>query len=104
MSLKFKKGDKVSILTGKDKGKTGRILKFLPENKTVIVEGINLVKKHLKRRSESEPGGIKEIPSPVHISNVILFCSNCNRGTRYSIKNLEDKSKIRLCKRCNRTI
>lgn len=104
MSLKFKRGDKVSILAGKDKGKTGRILKLLPENKAVIVEGINLVKKHLRRRSESEPGGIKEIPSPVNISNIILFCPNCNRGTRYSIKILEDKSKIRLCKRCNRTI
>ena len=100
----FKKGDKVAMLAGKDKGKTGRILKVFSQKNRVIVEGINIVKKHLRRRSESEAGGVKEIPSSVHISNVILFCSNCNRGVRYSMKTLEDKSKIRLCKKCKRTI
>ncbi|MCK4810620.1 MAG: 50S ribosomal protein L24 [Candidatus Omnitrophica bacterium] len=104
MSLKIKKGDKVMVLTGKDKGKTGKILKSIRGTNRAIVEGINLVKKHLKRRSENEPHGIKDIPSPIHISNLALFCPQCNKGIRFGVKVLADKSKIRLCKKCQREI
>jgi len=104
MSLRIKRGDKVVILAGKDKGKTGKVLKVFPKEMRAIVEGVNLVKKHIRRRGENEPGGIKEIPAPLHISNLALFCSNCNRGVRFGIRILEDKSKIRVCKRCQQPI
>ncbi|HIE36083.1 MAG TPA: 50S ribosomal protein L24 [Candidatus Omnitrophica bacterium] len=104
MSLRIKRGDKVVILAGKDKGKTGKVLKVFPKEMRAIVEGVNLVKKHIRRRGENEPGGIKEIPAPLHISNLALFCSNCNRGVRFGIRILEDKSKIRVCKKCQQPI
>jgi len=104
MSLRIKRGDKVVVLTGKDKGKTGKVLRVFPQKMRAIVEGVNLVKKHLRRRSENEPGGIKEIPAPIHLSNLALFCPYCNRGVRFGVKILEDKTKIRICKRCKRQI
>lgn len=104
MSVGIKKGDRVVILSGKDKGKSGRVLRVFGDTNRVIVEGINLVKKHLKRRSESEPGGIKEIPLALHISNVAFFCPQCNKRTRISVKVLENKNKIRLCKRCQKNL
>jgi len=104
MSLGIKKGDKVVVLAGKDKGKTSKVLKVFKDKNRVIVEGINLAKKHTKRRSENEPGGIIEVPLPVHISNVALYCSRCNRATRFRTKILEDKSKIRICVKCNQPI
>lgn len=104
MSLKIKKGDKVVITTGKDKGKTGKVLKVLPDKSRIVVEGTNLVKKHIRRRSESEPGGIKEIPASLNISNAALFCPNCNRGSRFGVKISKDKSKVRICKRCQKPI
>jgi large subunit ribosomal protein L24 len=104
MSLRIKRGDKVVVISGRDKGKTGKVLRVFPDKERVIVEGINLVKKHIRRRSENEPGGIKDIPSSIHISNLALFCPNCNRGVRFGVKILEDKSKIRICKRCQQPI
>ena len=104
MSLKIKKSDKVQVMRGKDKGKTGKVLEIISSQNTAIVEGLNLAKKHLRRRSESEPGGIKEIPSPLHLSNIALFCQNCSRGRRVAIKKLEDKSKARICKKCQQPI
>jgi large subunit ribosomal protein L24 len=104
MSLRIKKGDKVTVLSGKDRSKTGKVLKFSPEKERIVIEGVNLVKKHIRRRSESEPGGIKEIPAPIHISNVALYCPNCNRGVRFGVKVSDDKTKTRICKRCQRPI
>ncbi|MBU1122896.1 MAG: 50S ribosomal protein L24 [Candidatus Omnitrophota bacterium] len=104
MGLRIKKGDKVVILAGRDKGKTGKVVSVLFDRDRAIVEGINLVKKHFKRRSENEPGGIKEIPSSLHMSNFSLFCSNCGKGVRFGIKVSSDKSKIRICKKCQQPI
>ena len=105
MSLEIKKGDKVIVIAGKGKGKTGKILRVsLKPKRRVVVDGVNLVKKHIKRRSESETGGIKEIPATISASNVVLFCGNCNKGVRFGIKISDDKSKVRVCKRCQRPI
>ncbi|MBU0694580.1 MAG: 50S ribosomal protein L24 [Candidatus Omnitrophica bacterium] len=101
--LKIKKGDKVEVIAGKDKGKAGKVLKVIFQTSRAIVEGTNLVKKHLRRRSENEPGGIKEIPSSLHISNLALFCSSCGRGVRVAVK-AEGKNKIKICKRCQQPI
>jgi large subunit ribosomal protein L24 len=104
MSLGIKKGDKVQVIAGRDKGKTGKVLKFVSGRKRVVVEGVNLVKKHMRRRSEGEPGGIKEIPTSIDISNLALFCARCGRGTRFGIKIMADNSKVRVCKKCNQTV
>ncbi|MDD5194512.1 MAG: 50S ribosomal protein L24 [Candidatus Omnitrophica bacterium] len=104
MSLEIRKGDKVQVIKGKDKGKSGKVLQGFPESGRVIIEGINLAKKHMRRRSETEQGGIKEIPSPIRKENVALFCSSCNKGVRFSVKVMEDKSKVRICRKCQQTI
>ena len=100
MALRLKKNDKVVVLTGKDKGKTGKILRFSAGRERVVVEGVNIVKKHMRKRSENSPSGILEIPAPLHISNVALFCPNCRKGVRVGIKVLEGRTKIRVCKKC----
>ncbi len=104
MSLRIKKGDKVEVIAGKNKGKAGKVLKVLSEKRRVVVEGVNLVKKHIRKRSESEPGGIKEIPASLNISNIALFCASCNRGVRFGVKVSSDKSKARICKKCQKPI
>lgn len=103
MSLHIKKGDKVVVLSGKDKGKTGKVLEIIPSDRRAVVEGVGLVKKHLRKRSENEPGGIKDIPSSLHISNLALFCGNCNRGVRFSVR-FAGQDKLRICKRCQQPI
>ena len=104
MSLRIKKGDKVKVVAGKDKGKVGKVLRVLLKSKRVTVEGVNIVKKHSKRRSESDQGGIKEMPSSVNISNIMLVCSGCSKPVRFGVKTLKDKSKVRICKKCQKPI
>jgi large subunit ribosomal protein L24 len=102
--LFIKKGDKVAVLSGRDKGKSGKVLFINRTKQRVIVEGVNLIKRHLRKRSDSEPGGIKELPASIALSNVLVFCSYCNHGVRYKADRLADGSKIRVCKRCKRPI
>lgn len=101
MSLGIKRGDFVVVRKGKDKGKTGKVLQVINPKQRALVEGLNLSKKHLRKRSEQQPSGIVETPAPIHISNLSLWCNNCKKGVRFSIKILEDKSKIRICKKCD---
>ncbi|MBU0619410.1 50S ribosomal protein L24 [Patescibacteria group bacterium] len=97
--MKFKKGDTVKVLLGKDKGKTGKIEKLLPKKGRVVVSGVNVYKKHVKRQSEQQPGGIVELNRPLPISSVVLVCSKCSQPTRvgWSVNN---KEKQRICKKC----
>ena len=104
MGLAIKKGDKVIVIAGKGKGKTGKILRISAKTKRVIVDNVNLVKKHVRRRSENETGGIKEIPATINISNVALFCGSCNKGVRFGVKIADVKSKTRICKKCQKPI
>jgi large subunit ribosomal protein L24 len=104
MSLRIKKGDKVIVTSGKSKGKKGRVLKFFPDKNKLVVEGANLVKKHKKKKSESEQGGFEEIPLPLHLSSVQLFCTSCNKGVKTKIKIAKDKTKTRVCKKCQKEI
>jgi LSU ribosomal protein L24P len=97
---KLKTGDDVFVITGKDKGKSGKILKVFPKEERAIVEGINKIKKHLKPTPRNPQGGIIEIFGKIHISNLMLICPKCKRPTRVGIKILEDKRKIRYCKKC----
>jgi large subunit ribosomal protein L24 len=104
MGLRIKRGDMVSVIKGKDRGKTGKVLKVTPDGTQAIVEGVNIAKKHMRRRSEQQPSGIVEMPRPLHISNLGLWCSSCKRPVRFSLKVSEDKTKIRLCKKCQSTV
>ena len=104
MSLGIKRGDLVIVRKGKDRGKTGKVLKVIKFQYRAVVEGLNLTKKHMRRRGEQQPSGIIEAPSPIHISNLCLWCNNCKKGVRFSIKILDDKSKIRVCKGCQSTL
>jgi len=101
--LTIKKKDKVIVKTGKDKGKTGEVLKVFPETSRVIVSKINFIKRHT-RPTQISPGGITEKESPVHISNVQLICPKCNRATRVKIDYLSDGKKIRVCRKCGEMI
>ncbi|MBD3263477.1 MAG: 50S ribosomal protein L24 [Candidatus Omnitrophica bacterium] len=104
MSLRIKKGDRVKVVAGKDKGKTGKVLRIMSSKNRIIIENVNVVKKHIRRRSESEQGGIREIPSSINIANVGLFCSHCNKAVRFGVKKSKDKTKVRICKKCQRPI
>ena len=104
MGLRIKKGDMVSVMKGKDRGKNGKVLKVMPDGTQAIVEGVNIAKKHMRRRSEQQPSGIIETPRPLYISNLGLWCNSCKRAVRFSVKVSADKTKVRLCKRCESTL
>jgi len=101
--LTIKKKDKVVVKTGKDKGKTGEVLKVFPETSRVVVSKINFIKRHA-RATQTEPGGIIEKESPIHISNVQLICPKCNQATRVKIDHLSDGKKIRVCRKCGEMV
>ena len=102
--LHVKKDDTVTILSGKDKGKTGRILKVLPEKGRVVVESINMVKRHTRPNQQNSEGGILEKEATMDISNVQLVCSSCNASVRTGMRTLDDGSKVRFCKKCNEIV
>jgi large subunit ribosomal protein L24 len=97
--MKIKKGDKVQVLSGKDRGKEGVVMFAFPEKDTVIVEGVNLVKKHQRPQGEGKPGGIIDKDMPMHVSNVAALSPKDGKPTRIGYKVLEDGTKVRICKR-----
>jgi len=97
--MKIKKGDQVIMIVGKDRTKRGKVIKVLPKEAKVVVEGLNLLKKHLRPRRSGEKGQIVTIPRPVSISNVKLICPHCNQPTRIGY-NLDETGKKRRCKKC----
>jgi len=101
--LPIRKKDKVVVRAGKDKGKTGEVLKVFPAASRVIVSKINFIKRHT-RATQTTPGGITEKESSIHISNVQLICPKCNQPTRAKIDHLSDGKKIRVCRRCGEMI
>jgi large subunit ribosomal protein L24 len=101
---KLKKNDMVMVITGRDRGKTGKVLKVLPEGGRVIVERLNVVKRHSKPRSATSPGGIIEKEAPIQISNVMFFCERCNAPVRIGHKIATDGSKSRICRQCKESL
>lgn len=99
MALKLKKGDKVQIIAGKDKVKKGKILRVDRDRGTVIVEGINLRKKHTKPTQKNPKGGIIQTEGPIHGSNVQIVCPSCGQLTRPQVK-MTEKERIRACRKC----
>ena len=97
------KGDTVMIIAGKEKSKTGQVLQLLPKKDSVVVAGLNMVKRHLKAKG-NEPGGIQEKEAPIHISNVMLFCAKCAKPVRTRKNVLENGEKQRICLKCGTSL
>ena len=100
--MKIHKGDTVQVTTGKDKGKSGKVLRVFQEKNTILLEGINVYKKHKRPKKQGEKGEIVELPRPLQISNVLLFCGNCRKGSRAGFR-IEGERKIRICKSCKKS-
>ena len=108
--MKIKKSDSVKIMSGKDRGKTGKVLQVLVAREKVVVEGLNLRYKHMRPRKQGEKGQRIMYPAPVHVSNVMLVCPKCSKPTRVGFKVLDDRTELsrekkqRVCKKCKTTI
>jgi len=98
-----KKGDTVLVTEGKDKGKRGKVLRVIPREQRVIVEGVNMIKKHVRPTRQMMQGGIIDQEGPIHASNVALVCTKCGEPTRYAVRILDGR-RIRRCKKCGEDI
>ncbi len=101
MKIRIKKDDKVKVLTGKDKGKIGKVLKVVTKTNRVVVENINVVKVHQRPTQGNPQGGIVDKAMPINISNLMIMCNSCVKPTRIGIKELEDGKRVRICKKCD---
>jgi large subunit ribosomal protein L24 len=101
--MNIRKGDKVLIAKGRDKGKQGKVIKVLPKKNRAVLEGLNMVTKHIRPRRAGEKGKIIKAAAPIPISNLRLLCSNCNKGTRAGYV-LKKGKKVRICKKCRKQI
>lgn len=102
--MKIKKGDKVLITRGKDRGKSGKIARALPAKLMVVVDGLNLRKKTIKAKRGGEKGRIISIAWPMRVENVMLICDACGKPTRVGFRSMDGKKKIRYCKKCEATV
>lgn len=105
--MNIKKGDKVIIIAGKDKGKTGTVLQVFPKRERVSVEGLNLLIKHMRPRRQGEKGQRIEFPAPLNVSNLMLVCPKCNKPSRVSheiTKSDKGDKKFRTCKKCKQIV
>jgi len=103
MANKIKKGDTVRVMSGKDKGKEEKVLSVFPKDSQIVMEKVNVVKRHTKP-TQSNKGGIFEKVLPIHWSRVSVVCPACKKATRVGFKVLKDKTKVRVCKKCNENI
>jgi len=101
--MKIKKNDQVLVISGKDKGRKGKIVRTFRKEGKIVIEGINIKKKHVRPKKQGEKGQIVEIPAPIDASNVKLICNKCKKATRAGYKIL-DKKKYRICKECDEEI
>lgn len=102
--MKIRKDDTVLVIAGKDKGKKGKVRQSLPKESRVVVEGVNVVKRHMRPRGTARQAGIIEREAPLQVSNVMLLCTKCNRPTRIGFRFLEGGTKVRICRRCGEVI
>jgi large subunit ribosomal protein L24 len=101
---RIRKNDEVMVILGRDRGKKGKVLASIPGDDRLIVEGINMIKRHTRPRKTMRQAGIIEKEAPLHVSDVKLICKKCNQPTRVGFRLLEDKSRVRLCKKCREVI
>jgi large subunit ribosomal protein L24 len=102
--MKIRKDDTVVITTGKDSGKKGKVRHAWPDKGRVIVDGANMIKRHSRARRAARQAGIIELEAPIHVSNVMLVCSKCNKPTRVGFQFLADGKRVRVCKSCQEVI
>ncbi len=98
--MKIRKGDRVKIIRGKDRGRDGVVKRVLPSENKVIVEGINIAKKHVKPRGEQQKGGIIRVEKPLDVSKVMVICPSCSQPTRVGFRIDKDGKKYRICRKC----
>ena len=101
--MKVKKGDKVLIITGRDRSKTGSVLKVFPKSNSLLIEGLNLVTRHVKPKKSGAKGQKIKVPTAIPVSNVQLVCAKCKKPTKITYK-ISEKKKIRICKKCKSSI
>lgn len=102
--MRIRKDDTVLVIAGRDKGKKGKVHRVFPAEQRLLVSGVNIVKRHTKPRGIARQAGIIEQEAPLHISNVALLCSKCNKPTRVGYRITGDGAKVRVCKRCGELI
>jgi large subunit ribosomal protein L24 len=105
--MNIKKGDTVLILTGKDRGKQGTVSRAMPQIDKVVVEGLNMVKKHVKPQGQTRQGGVIDKAMPIHVSNTMLICSECGKPTRvgHERRTINEKERsVRVCKKCGKVV
>jgi len=101
--MNIKKDDAVKIIAGKDKGRSGQVIKAMPADNKIVVEGLNMIAKHVKPRSAQQKGGIIEQPAAFDASNAMIICPACNQATRVA-HNIENGKKVRICKKCGASL
>ena len=101
--MNIKKGDKVVVISGKEKGKDGKVTAVFAEKNQVLVEKINMITKHVKAKSAQKPGGITKMEGPLNASNVMVVCPKCNKATRVG-HSVENDKNVRVCKKCGATL
>ncbi len=102
--MRIKKNDNVLVISGKNRGKRGKVHRVIPGDSRVLVEGVNIIKRHTKPRGVARQAGIIEQEAPIHISNVKLICTKCSKPTRVGYRVLETGVKVRVCRSCSEVI
>ncbi len=100
----IRKGDVVRVIAGRERGKSGKVLQVLPKKQRVIVEKLNMIKRHTRPHQQNRQGGIVEKEGALQISNVMLVCSQCSQTTRFTLKVLTDGKKLRCCRKCGEVL
>jgi len=102
--VQIRKNDSVMVIAGKERGKTGKVLRVLTDKDAVVIERLNMVKRHTKPRGPQQSGGIVEKEAAIHASNIMIMCDKCNAPARVGRKILADGKKIRICRNCNEAL
>lgn len=102
-SMTIRKGDRVKVIAGKDRGKESRVLRVYPEKQRLVVERVNMIKKHQRPTNKMQQGGILEVEGTIHVSNVMLICPSCSEATRAG-RRRTDAGRVRVCKKCGNDI
>jgi len=102
--MKIRKNDTVIVTAGKDRGKKGKVRRVFPNEDRVVVEGLNMIKRHSRARRATRQAGIIELEAPIHVSNVMLLCDKCGKPTRVGFRFLTDGKRVRICNSCREVI
>jgi large subunit ribosomal protein L24 len=102
--MRIRKDDTVVIITGKDRGKKGKVRRAFPNDDRVVVEGLNMIKRHSRARRATRQAGIIEMEAPIHVSDIMLICNKCGNPTRVNFRLLDDGKKVRVCNSCREVI